>query len=197
MKIFNRLSIKSKMTAIIMLTSCLALIAACLVLIGYELVSYRKIMVRQLSMLAEITGKNCAGFILADKPRGAEDILANLASEKQIVSAAIYTPEGVLWAKYPKSLPDSAFREKPDGNPAGHRFNSSGLHVFMPIVLNGDRQPLGLSYIHSNLDEMYSRLYQHIGAVAAVLGLASVVALLISARLQRVISGPVLDLAQT
>jgi signal transduction histidine kinase/CheY-like chemotaxis protein len=196
MKFFNSLSIKSKMTAIIMLTSCIALIAACLVLLVYEVISLRKIMVRQSSMLAEITGKNCGVYVPINEPSGAENVLANLASDKRIVSACIYTKDGTIWAKFPKSTPDSDFQEKSGGDKASHRFNSSGLHVFAPILDTGG-ELIGMTYIHSNLSELYSRLYQYIGVVVVVLLLAAVMALLISARLQRVISQPVLELSAT
>jgi methyl-accepting chemotaxis protein len=44
---------------------------------------------------------------------------------------------------------------------------------------------------------LYARLRQYVGIVAGVLIVASIVALLISARLQRVVSKPLLDLSAT
>src|SRR5262245_32135972 len=137
MKLLHSLSIKAKMTAIIMLTSCAALLAACFVMVAWEVISFRKGMVRQLSMLAEITGRNCAVYMPINEPAGADIILANLASDKQILSACIYTTNGTIWAKFPKSMKDSDFVEKPAGRQANHHFNASGLHVFAP-VLYGD-----------------------------------------------------------
>src|SRR2546428_3590870 len=93
-------------------------------------------------------------------------------------------------------MKDTDFQEKPGSDTAGYRFDSSGLHVFAPVV-SRDNELVGVTYIHANLNEMYSRLRQHLAIVAAVLLLASIVALLVSARLQRVISGPVLKLSQT
>src|SRR2546426_3683803 len=39
-----------------------------------------------------------------NEPTGAEIILANLASDKHILSACVYTTNGTIWAKYPKTM---------------------------------------------------------------------------------------------
>ena len=196
MRFIDNLSVRSKVTLVIMLTSCIALLSACVVLVGYEFASDRKTMAQQLSLMAEITAKNCAVFVTMNRPQGAEDILANLRSDKRIVSARIYDKEGNILAQFPKAADASAFYQKPTTDGPSSRFNESGLHVFAP-VLDPDNEVIGASYIHANLDEISSRLRQHVGMVAAVLVLASIIALLVSARLQRVISGPVLKLSQT
>jgi len=116
-----------------------------------------------------------------NEPGGAENVLANLASDKQILSACIYTKDGTIWARFPKDTTDADFHEKPNGEKAGHRFNSSGLHVFAPILDPGG-ELTGMTYVHSDLRQMYSRLYQYIGVVVAVLLLAAIFALLISSR---------------
>lgn len=194
MKYLQNLSIKRKMTAILLLTTGIALVSASVVLVAYEVLSFRKMMVRQYSMLAEITGRNCAVYMPINEPRGAEDVLANLASDQQIVSACIYGQDGAMWARYPQQLAEAEFREKPGAD--AYRFDRRGLHVFGPIR-DPDGRVIGTIYLHSNLNEMYARLYQYGGTVAVVLLLAAVVALLISTRLQRVLCEPVLKLSET
>ncbi len=196
MRFYDNLSIKSKLIFITMLTSCLALVAASVVLVVWEVASSRSTLARQLSMLAEITGKNCAVFLAINEPRGAEDVLENLAAEKQILSACIYNKQRSIWAQYPKNSEASTFSEKPGLDVTGYRFNRAGLHVFAPI-LDPDRNVLGIVYIHASLSELRARIYQYLGAMAGVLLVALIVAFAISARLQRIISGPVLGLAET
>src|SRR5947209_20233340 len=98
----RRLSIKGKITAIAMVTSGVALLAACGVLVAYEVLAFRKALVMDVSTLAEITGKNCAVYITFDSSKDAESTLANLSTQGQIQAAGIYK-EGKLWARYPKS----------------------------------------------------------------------------------------------
>ena len=63
----QNLSVKRKLTSVIMLTSSVALLAACGAFVGYELLTYRKTMVQELSTLAEITGRNCAAAVDLDR----------------------------------------------------------------------------------------------------------------------------------
>ena len=104
---FNNLSIKSKMTLIITLTSCAALLLACSGFVAYELFSFRNNLVLELTTLAEITGKNCAVALSFNRPSDAEGTLSNLSGESQIIAAGIYK-DGKIWARFPAALQDAA-----------------------------------------------------------------------------------------
>src|SRR6266478_6238218 len=99
---FNNISIKSKLTAIIMLTSCIALLLACAAFVTHELFTFRNNLVQELSTLAEITGKNCAAAVSFNRPDDAENTLANLTGEKQLMAACIFR-EGKVWARFPQA----------------------------------------------------------------------------------------------
>lgn len=192
MTAFRNLSIRHKMTAIIMLTSCIALLAACAAFVAYELLTFRKTLVENLSTLADITAKNCLIYMSFGRADEAEDTLASLGEERQIRSAAIYK-DGKIWARYPKGLKDAEFPAKPEGG--HHRFEKHSLVLFKPILEN--REQIGIIYIHSSLEKMYAQLRQQVATVVVVLLIASIVAFAISARLQGVISQPILDLSKT
>ena len=113
---FRNLSIKRKITSVVMLTSCIALLLACAAFVTYELFTFRSTMVLEMSILAEITGKNCDVPLSFDHPEEAENTLANLSTERQVLAACIYR-DGKVWAKYPKELSDAAFPAKPDACP--------------------------------------------------------------------------------
>jgi signal transduction histidine kinase/CheY-like chemotaxis protein len=191
---FRNLSLKIKMTLIITLTSCAALLLACAVFVAYELHSFRSNLVLELTTLAEITGKNCAAAVSFDRPDDAEKTLAHLGGESQIIAAGIYK-DGKVWARFPKTLKDAALPAAPSA--ASHRFANQTLELFHPIYDPDSREPLGSIYVQSSLTQMYSRLRNYLGVVAAVMLVAAAVSFFLSARLQRVISGPVLKLAET
>ncbi len=193
MKSFKNRSIQSKLTWIIMLTSCIALLLACAAFITYELFTFRNNLVQELSTLADITGKNCAAAVSLNLSDDAEKTLANLSGESRLMAACIYK-DGKVWARYPKSLPDSALPPQPP--PALHRFENNSL-VLSREIHDPDGDLIGTIFLKSNLEQLYSRLRQYVGIVAGVLIVASIVALLISARLQRVVSKPLLDLSAT
>src|SRR5712671_2076077 len=103
MNFFKDLSIRRKLTAITMLTSCIALLLACAAFVAYEVFTFRSNLVQELSTLADITGRNCAVALSFNQPDGAEKTLANLSGEKRIMAACIYK-DGLPWAKYPSTL---------------------------------------------------------------------------------------------
>src|SRR4030095_14642070 len=139
MAAFHNRSIQSKITTVIMLTSCAALMAACAGFIVYELLTYRTTLVRQLSVLTEITGKNCNVPVSFNNAEQAEGILANLSTEKQIIAAAIYK-DGMIWARYPKDRPDQAFVSAP---PAGtHQFRDHRL-MLSRVIIDPDSNAIG------------------------------------------------------
>jgi len=150
--------------------------------------------VLELTTLAEITGKNCAAAVSFDRPDDAEKTLAHLGGESQIIAAGIYK-DGKVWARFPKTLKDAALPAAPSA--ASHRFANQTLELFHPIYDPDSREPLGSIYVQSSLTQMYSRLRNYLGVVAAVMLVAAAVSFFLSARLQRVISGPVLKLAET
>ena len=195
MRLFQNLSLKGKMTAIIMLTSCIALLLACAAFVGYELFTFRANLVAEMNTLAEFTGKTCSANINFSRPDDAESNLSNLSGESRIVAAAIYK-DGRIWARFPKTAPVSKFPDAPTAT-ASHTFESDALILFRPIQDPDSHEFIGSIYLRSNLDQMYSRLRQYVGIVAVVMVVALAIAFFISARLQRVISQPLLDLSQT
>ena len=82
-------------------------------------------------------------------------------------------------------LDESALPPEPAG--PKHHFEQNTLKVFRPITDPDTHEKLGTLYVQANLEQMYARLRQNVGIVAIVLVVASVIALIISARLQRVI----------
>src|SRR2546423_15393269 len=103
MTLFAHSSIQRKLTSIIMLTSCIALLLACTAFVIYERSSFRNDLVTQMSTLADITGKNCFAALSFDNPEDAQKILLHLVVDQQILAACIYKDEKV-WAKFPSRL---------------------------------------------------------------------------------------------
>src|SRR5438094_5411428 len=105
---FKNLSIKSKITWVIMLTSCTALLIACLAFVGHELLTFRQALVLEMSTLADAIGKHSASSLSTGMTNYGENTLAALRLQKQIIAAALYK-DGKIWAKFPKERADAAF----------------------------------------------------------------------------------------
>jgi signal transduction histidine kinase len=191
---FRDLPIKRKLTLIIMATSVAALVLACTGFVTYELIMFRRAMVRDLSTLAEIIGANSTAALVFNDRRSAEETLVALRAEQHITSAYIYAVDGTVLAKY---LRADREEDAPPPGPRedGYSFGGDHLVLFRRIVLGAER--LGTIYVRSDLQEMHSRLKLYAFIVAIVVLASSFVVFLLSAKLQQVISEPILHLART
>ncbi|MGD0920158.1 MAG: PAS domain S-box protein [Terriglobia bacterium] len=191
---YRDLSIRRKLTTIIMLTSGVAILLACAAFVLYDLVTFRRAMTRDLSTVAEIIGQNSTAALAFNDPKAATQVLVALRAKPNVVFACTYTWSGEVFARYQRedvktsSLP-------PAPQPDGSRYGGGRLAIFRRIILDG--QPVGTIYIESDLSEMDLRLKRYAGIVGLVMLVSSFVAFLLSSKLQRVVSEPILGLAQT
>ncbi|MCZ6872573.1 MAG: response regulator [bacterium] len=191
---FRDVPIKRKLTLIIMLTSSVSLLLAGAGYVTYDLITFRRAMVRDLSTLAEIIGTNSRAALTFDDQSSAEETLASLSAERQIVSACLYMTDGTVFAKYRRDDVNKDL-SPPAPQADSHRFEDGHLVLFQQIVLVGET--IGTIYIQSDLSEMHARLKRYVSIGAIVLLVVSGVAFLLSSKFQRLISEPILHLAQT
>ncbi len=97
------LSIKQKLTLIIVTTSGLAVFVACAAVGAYHYQRSKQSLVRETTELAVIIGSNSQAALAFQDTAGGDEILSALAANVHITSAAIYDPEGRLFATYAKS----------------------------------------------------------------------------------------------
>src|SRR2546426_1768798 len=194
MRPFRDVSIKQKLILILMLTSSVALLLVCTAFVAYETITFRRSMVRDLSILAQIIGANTTAALTFNDQVSAEETMAALRAERHIVSACIYSKDGKVFARYGRDGNKRAFTP-PEPRGDSHQFSDGHLSLFHRIVLDGET--IGTAFIRSDLQEMYSRLGRYAAIVLSVALASSIVALLLSSKLQRVISEPILSLAHT
>lgn len=185
--------IQWKLRLIIMLTSCAALVLACAGFVFYELATYRTSTTRQLSSLASVTGANSAAALLFGDASAASNNLAAFEAQPQIIAACIFEPSGKVLASYARA--DSLHWQPPEVPAEGVMFESDHIALHQPIVHKGEH--IGAIYLESDMREMNARLWLYAGIVVLVLVTSLGVSLLLSARLQRVISEPILGLVET
>ncbi|HZR46908.1 MAG TPA: CHASE sensor domain-containing protein, partial [Candidatus Manganitrophaceae bacterium] len=196
-KPFRDLSIRHKLIRMNMLVSAAVLLLATLAFIVYELVTFRTTLAENLATQAEIVGINAVSALLFSDPSAAGDTVSALRVKPNVRSAAIYTADGRLFAKYVRSGEEEAFKmpEHLSETAGGYRFGGGALFLFRPITSNGER--IGMVAIQSDLQEMDALVKRYAGIVAGVLAISLLAAYRVSSRLQRVISQPLLHLAET
>ena len=194
---FRYYTIAKKLTWTNMLVSGAALLLACSAFFAYDFYTFRASMVRNLSLEAEIIGSNTISALLFDDPQSAGKTLSALAISPSIMNAAIYQPSGQLFATYARTsgeVPPS-LHDLPAGQTTTHWFENNQIILVDSIVLDGKN--VGFVSIRSDLQAINTRLRSYTLITAIVLLISLVVALLISEVSQRVISQPIVQLAET
>jgi signal transduction histidine kinase/DNA-binding response OmpR family regulator len=188
------LSLKRKLQLIIMATVGAALVVACATFLVYDLIAFKRSMQRDLETLAEILGSNSTAALTFGDQSAARELLSGLKAKQHILTAGIYSADGQPFTFYRRAGLSPEF-VAPPAEPDGSRFTSDRLILFHRIVLYD--QAVGTIYLESDLEEIHTRLARFAGIVALVLVGTSLLAFLLSSRLQGVISTPILALAET
>ncbi|MFC1569370.1 histidine kinase dimerization/phosphoacceptor domain -containing protein [bacterium] len=180
--------------AITMLSSSVALLIACAALIAFDQINYREVIKRKMDTLAEIIGNHCTAALIFDNEDDARATLSILLkAEKYILFAAIYDKNDKIFAKYKIGGVDiQSLSPKPKEN--GGYFHKDHFVIYRDIVL--DQEKIGKVYIQSSLGEIKARFRLNMIIVIFVLLMAILASFLMTARLQGVVSEPILHLAK-
>src|SRR6266700_3478214 len=93
-------SIRAKLTGIIMLTSTIAVLLACLGFVISDLVNLRGRLAGDLSTLAQVVGSNSTAALTFGDRQAAGEVLNALRAKPSIIAACIYTKRGEPFARY-------------------------------------------------------------------------------------------------
>jgi signal transduction histidine kinase len=190
---FRNLALRYKLTVITMVTSCVALLLACLVFVANEQVHSQRRMADDLRLVASLTVESLSRNLSFDDFAGIEQTLQSLRAHPRVTTAIVYRADGRIVGQYRRlgAVPVAplALREP------GLKFNGRGFDLFEPIGLVGKK--LGTLYLQGEIHEVREQVWRFLFSVGAVLVVCSSVAFLMAARLQRLISQPIADLART
>jgi len=193
MQFFRNLPIKRKLMVITMLISGVALAVASAAFVIFEQSTARKQMVAALEITAAMTGANSTAGLSFDEADSVVQALKSLSVQPDIVEACVFTKSGNLFAQYLRSGEKTL--RIPRVSPAGSQFENGHLTMFHPINLAGET--IGTIYLEEDLGQLNTRMWRCMTTGLLILTACAGVALFLSARLQKVISAPLSDLANT
>jgi signal transduction histidine kinase/ActR/RegA family two-component response regulator len=159
---------------------------------AYEFLTFRQTSVQQLQILSKAIASNSTAALAFENAEDAAGVLAAFRSDPHIVAAALYDAHGTVFAVYPQGLPADRLPRHPG---AGYAFGRTALTGFEPVAEAGKQ--LGMLFVESDLDAMYSRIRLYAVILAVVGAIALSLAYLISRRLQHQLLQPILALAET
>ena len=192
MAFFRDSSIQRKLTIVIFCTSLLGLSMACLAFEMYERASFRNSLIAHLAADADMLGLHTAASLEFNDRKSAQDILAGLRVERNILAACLYDSHGKIFAEYQRE--DVAGKlHLPAWQEDAAQFGPESLTVYRSFSLGGERSG-GIAIVSdfSELDAKMGRFTE----ISALALLASIfVTSLVSHRLVRLITEPILQLA--
>src|SRR5215813_9967442 len=190
----RNLSIRRKLTLLAMLTSSIAVVLSSASFLIYDLVSFRHLLSQDLATQGRIIAYNSAAAMAFKDEASAKVTLSALTAKDDVVAAALYNTDGVMFASY--------FRTS-DTHPAlpkrleetGSRFNGNYIEVFNDVSLRGER--VGTLFLQSDMQRWNTRARQYAGILGIFVLISGLFAWLVSSKLQVMVSGPILELEQT
>ena len=193
MRSHRDLSIRRKLTVIVLVTCGVSILFACTMLAVYDVTAFRREIADELVSTAGITGSNTTAALSFGDAQAAHETLNSLAAQTHIVAAAVYAADGSVFARYARTEADSQL-VPPHVGPDGIRFSLHDVVVSQPIRLNSER--IGTIYLRSDLDQLYARAKNFFEILDIVILACLLTAYLLASRLQRLISEPILALAR-
>jgi signal transduction histidine kinase len=200
----RNLSVRHKVTAITVMTTTIVLALASLLFVGLEINNYRRALVQELTAIAQISASNSTAAIIFDDKAAAEETLAALDARPNIETAAIFTPDGQLFAGQTTATAGAGgeqiqpyLAELLRDEVPSYEFiwTRQSVDLYGPIEL--DDQTIGIIHIRSNLGQIIATIWTYLAVVMMIIGLAIGLAWFLASRLQRQVTAPVFGLLDT
>jgi PAS domain S-box-containing protein len=192
MKSIKHFKIKNKLIAIILSITLLTLTIGFTSIIIYNKLSLQKSFINEVETMAELIGNGMISIINFGTQKEAEDELKEwLKITPSIRNVWVYDANDKLFASYYLDkfyeIPASEVIAAPNTE-----LRNKYLHISRPIEYQQDR--LGTIYLMVSTEELDKMTKNSIIALLVIVLLLIPLSLILAARLQRIISKPVLDL---
>jgi len=193
MNMFAKMSLKQKITALILSASCLVLLLSSSIFVSSQVVTYKRLTVSELNAVAGIIASNVSAAVVFDDTATAEEMLRVLDAKPGFVWARILLPDGSLFAAH-EAGPGVAGVSL-DPNWEALQLLDSLIDLRVPILLDGDT--IGSLHLRADLAQMYDIIDAYLVLAAFVVLLLIAVAFVMASRIQKVVTEPVLGLLAT
>ena len=194
MRSLSDLSIGLKMNLVVVGTASVALILACLALLGNDVRSARTALAEQVSTAAGMVAETSQAALTFGDQGAAEEILRALAVEPNVIVGVLYTADGEELASYARTPADGGLAPADPGAPRSG-FADEFFEIVLPVSVAGELA--GSVYLRSDLAPIHDHVSRNLWIALAVFLLSSGVAFTLSIGLQRVIVHPIRSLAET
>jgi PAS domain S-box-containing protein len=190
----RKLSLRHKLTMVIMINTVVALCVTGLGFAEYGVYRFKELRLEDLNALANILGTNSTAPLAFKDPNSAQDILRALAVKSHILLAVIYDRDGRSFAVFHRGESTTEYIAPPVESESS-RFTSNRVLIFQSINFQGER--VGTVFLEGDTVEYKELLVGYLLFFALIIAAVSIGAFAMAGRLQRPISNPILELAWT
>jgi signal transduction histidine kinase/DNA-binding response OmpR family regulator len=190
---FRDLPIRIKLALLILASSVFSVLLACAALAIYEGQSFRADTVNETLALADTLGANTAASLAFNDQKTAREMLDALRADHNVLAACLYDNAGKMFAEYRRAGLSATF-EMPAARADGAAFAGDTVTLFRSVRIESDKT--GSIAIVSDLSGARARLWEY-GKISTLVLLVSVfLTYMISSRLMRMVSDPIVHLAR-
>lgn len=190
---FPNASIRWKIVGIIFVVLAVSLLLVGAGLLVHTRASFERDITQRLAVLADVIGENSVAALLFSDAKTAAETLAALDNDERIIAGAVYDKDGRLLAQYRRPAAEVAIPPAPPLFSSAPVFSSDRVTLVRPIELRGE--PAGVVYLVADTADWTATLQQFLVILVTLFAAVLAVGLLVSIGLQRLVTGPIQDLA--
>jgi PAS domain S-box-containing protein len=168
-----------------------SLLAGFAVLYTYEIIAYRETVANQLRIQANMLAENSAAALAFNDTGEAGNLLRSLRTEPNILVAALYHTDSTLFVQMALAASDTV-----PNRISGLKGNINSKFKILIPVMQQDKI-VGMLFISRGAQDVTHKILRYLFVVLAVLILCFGLTYLLSRRLAKSISKPIVDLANT
>jgi diguanylate cyclase (GGDEF)-like protein len=192
MRILRNLSIRHKLTVIIMIIVAVSLLLSSVAFITSDRLYTQKNVGKNLRIMADMIAANSTAALLFGDSTAAMETLGFLSSQGNIEAGVIYDSDREVFASYVKAghqgqLPDPSVMDE------NLLFWSDHVELFTNIKYQGE--VIGNIYLRSDLQAVHERLSWFLRVVATILAVSLLVAFILISQMQHIITAPLMRLS--
>jgi PAS domain S-box-containing protein len=189
---FRDLSIERKFRIVLIVSAVLVLVLATTTYLILGIRTLKEQEVNKMKVLARAITQNIQAALAFNDVAQATQTLKSIQAEPDVVAGIIYKPRGDPFAWFYR-VPREQL-QLPPLQSHGHFFRNQHLHVFEAVILDGQR--VGTVYLQSQLTNVMGLTRLYLAVTVSVLLASVLLAFLISNLMQRLITRPILRLAE-
>jgi signal transduction histidine kinase len=190
---FRDAPIRRKLLVIATVSVGLSLVLAGIVFYTWDYRMYRQYVLQDVGTTASLVSESVNAAVAFRDPAAASDLLSSLGAKPFIESACVYDKTGAVLAVYSMPGTSHACPEAIEGAAMFRRGRT--LTVFRPVTLDG--KVVGTLFLRRSLQDIDQQLDLQLALLVGIVVIALALGLLLSNRLHRPVSLPLVELAAT